>query len=109
MLVRREKIIPTFKILSIILLAYMMIDFYSAIKNENPIDNFKISEQESSLKIKKNQNSFFGISERMSICEQTAEENIDSNFFINTTVYYSFAVFLGAFINAKKIMKIGVI
>ncbi len=110
MLVRREKIITTFKVISIVLLAYMIVDFYSAIKNEIPNTKFDNSDQEFSLNIQKMKTSLFGIAERNSICEQISKEKeVDSNVLLQSSVYYSFAIFLGAFINAKKIMIIGVI
>ena len=109
MLVGREKIITTFKVLSIILLAYMIVDFYSAIQNETPNSKLENPEQRCSQNIKNINLSIFGIAERNSICDKLTNEKLDSNIFIQSTVYYSFAIFLGAFINAKKIMMIGVI
>lgn len=109
MLIRREKIITTFKVISIVLLAYMIVDFYAAIKNETHNLKFENSEQEYSLNIQKINTSLFGIAERNLICEKISNEMLDSNVFIQSSVYYSFAIFLGAFINAKKIMLIGVI
>ena len=109
MLIKREKMINTFKVLSIVLLTYMILSFYSAIANEVPNSKFKNTEYDYSFNIKKLKNSFFVFPERLQICEQITNEKLDPYFLMNRSVYYSFAIFLGAFINAKRIMIIGVL
>ena len=89
MLVGREKMITTFKVLSIALLAFMILDFYSTIAKEITGSKFENNELEYSLNIQKSKSSSFGFAEEKSICEQIEEEKLDSKILFNRTVYYS--------------------
>jgi hypothetical protein len=113
MLLEKGRIITSFKFISIFILAVMILKFHSVIKKENAniSMNNKNNLSNKELNISKEKSfsklSFFNI---QNFCEiESIDIKFESNFFINKPVYYSFAIFLGAFINAKKIMKIGVI
>lgn len=109
MLIKREKMINTFKVLSIVLLTFMIMSLYSLISVDVFSSKIKNNEEEHKLNKKYLKNSFFDITDRNSFCDRITHEKLDSNLIVNRIVYYSFAIFLGAFINAKKIMIIGVI
>ncbi len=98
----KEKIVKCFKILSILILSLIIVDFLNTLNKEEIINIEIVKEKENQRKI----NKIYPL-EIYSLCE----ENINKNSEVEKTryTYYSFAVILGAFINSKKIMKIGVI
>ena len=100
MLPRKEKIITGFKALSIILITLMLVDFYQAINKEELTNLKKISETQTKI------NQIY-TPKINSFCD--TDPNLVIEMSKNSFMYYSFAIILGAFINAKKIMKIGVI
>ena len=97
MLPRKEKIISGFKALSILLITLMLVDFYHAINKE---ELTKIRETQTKI------NQIY-TPKVNSFCENNPNLVIEMS--TNSLMYYSFAIILGAFINAKKIMKCGVI
>ena len=107
MLVGRGKMITGFKVVSVLLLAYMLMDFYYVFKNENSLTTLKI-ENTSALEITKNKLTKFDFIENLIFCEKGNEIASDFDLNKNSLLYYSLAIFLGAFVNVKKIMKIGV-
>ena len=107
MLVGRGKMITGFKVVSVLLLAYMLMDFYYVFKNENSLTNLK-KENATALEITKNKLTKFVFFEKLIFCDKENDNAVDFDLNKNSLLYYSLAIFLGAFVNVKKIMKIGV-
>merc|ERR1719362_1048740 len=96
----KVKLINGFKVVSVLLITLMIADFYRQFNKED-ITNLAInkdSQTKLSQYFSEKINSFCGN-------ESHSHKEISTNGYM----YYSFAIILGAFINAKKIMKIGVI
>jgi hypothetical protein len=105
----KEKIIFGFKILSILLISFILIYCFNSMKNEE-ITNFNIkkeTQKEKETKFKQ----IFQQKKIYSFCEysDSSDKNPEAEISKNSYAYYSFAIILGAFINSKKIMKIGII
>jgi len=102
----RGIIISGFKILSVIALAYMFLNFYSIFKNENLPIKIQGDANVNNNESKSPKTEFFN---KLIVCSKDSYETTVSGLIIDSTLYYTFAVFLGAFINVKTIMKFGVI
>jgi len=112
MLLEKGRIITSFKVISVLILAFMFVEFYSVmnIENVNNLKNKNNSQDHQIDYFQQTNFSKFNFINRQNFCEIESNDIIsESILFMNNSIYYSFAVFLGAFINAKKIMKIGVI
>lgn len=105
----KEKMIACYKVISILILAYMMIQFFRVFKSDEIIlsnlnQQDKLPAENFEKEISKTD--FF---EKMAICENQTSQKYSSQLQGNIYVYYAFAMILGAFINAKKVIKIGII
>jgi hypothetical protein len=96
----KEKIIFGFKILSIFLISLIIVYFLGSLNNQEMTN--LITKKETQTIIKP-----IYTPKIYSFCENDSDKSAELT--KNSFAYYSFAVILGAFINSKKIMKIGVI
>ena len=99
---RKEKVIIGFKILTILIVLFIIVDFLNSLNKEEMINMEMQLEKDAQIKLYK-----IYRKKIKSPCEVNVNRN--SEYGKNSYTYYSFAVILGAFINSKKIMKIGVI
>jgi len=104
MMPNKEKVITGFKVLSILLISLMLFDLYTTF-NKEEITHLKIKKE----KEIQTQSKIFQIYQTKIYSFSENDSNKTAEFSTNSYAYYSFAIILGAFINAKKIMKIGVI
>lgn len=110
MMPSKEKVITGFKILSIFLITLMLVDLYNAFNT----DEFSTKSLNLNKNLETKIQKIFTKKINSFCFENSLENSFEKSagkiqYQTNSYMYYSFAVILGAFINAKKIMKIGVI
>lgn len=109
--IRKEKMIIGFKLLSILLLVYMMIDICRVLNNDDIVES-RLEQYKMLVEPKSNENSKMNFLQKLINCENFQDQSINMTRFEvrgSTYVYCLFALALGGLLNAEKIVKIGII
>ena len=104
----KKNMIRGFKVISMILFCYLFVNLYNLLEfgKINSSNSEKLQEINFSRNIMIKERIF----KSLNFCENKKfEQNLMNDIFLNRFYFYSFGAVLGAFLNSKKLMKIGVI